>query len=170
MSNLRHPKNPEWSFSRKKVVKWILDGKCILAKHEIDYLSYRFPATNFGDDLKEAIMWAKKFGHRDIMAEVVAESGSPSDKSFFAYIMKKYKGLMKNSIDSAKGAYVWANNFPEDREEMRPKVQADEWAVRWAEDIGDEDLMKSRIDMKFYKRMFEKRVEEKSGVSFASGR
>lgn len=159
MSNLKNPKNPDRPLSRSKVIDWTLRGKSEFANHEIDYLSKRFPET--GNCSEQAVVWAKKFGYREQMAEIVSDFGLAEEKVAFAWGVASYKDKMKKSIESPKGAYLWAQAFPEDKAEMREMIHDDELAVRWAKNIGDEDIMKSRITTKFYEKMFEKKVEGK---------
>lgn len=135
------------------------------AGHELSYMSRNVPYEN-KHLAPVAFVWAKRIGHRDRMAEMAFEHGNPTDRVTFAFHFSSYEDMMKKSISTSEGAYLWAKQFPGDREDMKLFIGGGEWAFKWARDIGDEDEMKDRIDIRFWKKKFEIEVEGNEAITF----
>lgn len=144
------------SKARERVVKNAIQNPLLFQPHELRYISNRFPFPS-----KFALMWAEAIGDRRKMAEKVKSSADGEIKSAFAKRFSTYKKEIRNSLETAREAFFWAKRFPEDSGEVIGLVQGGKWAVHWAEHIGDEDLMKSRIDLSYWELQFRKQVEDK---------
>lgn len=135
--------------------------------HELRYMKNNLPYE--GETLGVcAFYWAQAVGNREEMAEIVAEHAPPEKKAAFATRINTYKQKMKETVSSAKEAYFWAIAFPEDSDEFIDLVHGDEWAYKWAKNIGDEEEMESRISHGFWTMKFEKEILDDDKKSFAS--
>lgn len=144
------------SKARERVVKNAIQKPLLFQPHELRYISNRFPFP-----AKFAFMWAQSIGNRRKMAEKVKASADAKIKTVFAKRFSTYKKEIRDSLETAREAFFWAKEFPEDSSEVIGLVRGGKWAVHWAEHIGDEDLMKSRIDLSYWELQFKKQVEDK---------
>lgn len=160
--HLKHPNSKDSSLvtlKKKNIIQWILQSKIGLKAHEKKYIGRRITNSAY------AVPWSKTVGQRERMSNLVLENEEVLAYVSFAYWNDSYKQKMKKEIlndPSPKKAFLWAKQFPEDREEMKQFVQGGSWLVRWALDIGDEEEMESRIDTPFIRREFEREVKNES--------
>jgi len=150
----------------RKVIDRMVESSAGFARHELRYASRRFPYSEDENIAKAATVWAATVGHRDHMASVVRSKGTPKQRAFFAYRYSSYEETMKSTISTSEGAYHWAVRFPKDRKEMKDLIGGNEWAFRWAKEIGDEEEMKKKINIRFWKYKFEQEIEEGKDPSF----
>jgi len=143
---------------QKKLSDKILAAPSLFARWELAYVKNRIPFEKEKPLNQFAFIWAEKIGHREKMADVVKSSENPEAWVSFALRFSSFKRKMKNQVKTAEHAFFWARAFPEDKNEMKKMVCGGEWAVRWADEIGDEDEMKSRLQTRFWKYQFDQKV------------
>lgn len=150
---------------RLSVVDFVVVAPQDFSSHEKEYISKRLPFS--GDNLgAAAVHWASRVGQKDRMCRIVKKCGQPKDRVQFAWLHDSYKSEMKEMIDSSKGAVLWADRFPKDRDEMKKLVHGGEFAFRWAKRIGDEDEMENRIDISYWQIKFDKEIRGDEDASF----
>ena len=151
---------------RQDLVEVAVEHPGLFAGWELKYIKNRFPFQ--GEDRADcAFVWAQTVGHRQQMSEIVKNLGNAKVRAEFAFRFAPHKEKMKEKADSAEAAFHWAKRFPEDSEDMIDKVQGGEWAVRLADEIGDEEKMKNRISTQYWELKYEDVVEDKK-PSFVS--
>lgn len=153
---------------RRETVRAVLKEPIIASRFELEYMSKRLPFD--GENLGAcALMWALNIGHRERMADILCDSGTPQQKVRFAMAINTYKQKMKETISTAEGAFAWSRVFPEDSDDFIDLVKGGKWAFKWAKHIGDKQIMKSRITTTFWAMKYDKEIENNE-VSFSSAR
>lgn len=135
----------------------VISNPTVFSSHEKEYMKDRLPYSGKALGVC-AFFWAKRVGDREEMAEIIAEKAPPKRRAEFAFAVDTYRQKMKEKVSDARSAYHWVKLFQQDADEFRNIVQGDEWVFKWARDIGDEDIMESRISHGLWQMKFEEQV------------
>lgn len=150
---------------RLDVVDFAVVAPSEFSRHEKEYISKRLPFS--GDNLgAAAVHWAARVGQKERMSRLVKKHGEPEARVQFAWLHDSYESEMKETIDSSKGAVLWADRFPKDRDEMKKMIHGGEYAFRWAKRIGDVDEMEDRITIRYWQIKFDKEIRGDEDASF----
>mgnify|MGYP006983213062 FL=1 len=151
---------------RQDLVEVAVEHPGLFAGWELKYIKNRFPFKE-EDRGRCAFVWAQVVGHRKEMSEIVREEGTAQVRAEFAFRFAPYKEKMRKTVETAKDAFYWAKCFPEDSAAVIEEVGGGRWAVKWADEIGDEEKMKNRISTQYWELKYEDVVEDKK-PSFVS--